>query len=147
MRRAPVIDCRLLGDQRRYCYTQADAVSLLDNGVETVVAQADANRWVVSALLINAGVVVGRYRTGTVSPTQYISAQREDSPDDAVGRAFIWQRGVFSDLDAWVASKGVTLPAGAVFTRAMAINDKGSIVAQLRLANGTTSMVRLTARP
>lgn len=81
-----------------------------------------------------SGVVVG-----TVTPPNVFNGQQD--------RAFIWKDGVFNDLTAWVAAKGVRLPAGAVIANAWRINAQGSILASMREANGKSSIVRLTARP
>ncbi|MEY4764632.1 MAG: hypothetical protein RI907_1305 [Pseudomonadota bacterium] len=147
LRRAPVRNCLVRTDKRTYCEVMPDTLYLRDNGTETVVQAGSLDRWVATAFMNNADVVVGRQVTGSLPIWYGLSATRDDSGNDADGRAFIWQQGTFSDLTDWVSRKGVTLPAGAVLTRALAINDKGSIVAQLRLANGTSSIVRLTAKP
>jgi hypothetical protein len=65
----------------------------------------------------------------------------------AQSRAFIWQNGVMTDLTAWVVAKGLKLPAGTVFTNAVSINAKGSIVAEYIDAAGKYALVRLTATP
>lgn len=147
IRREPLVSCPPESLGLTNCYVNVGAVYLYDNGVEVALMPPDATRWISSAFLNNQGVVVGRYRTGALGGTQHLGPSREESFDAAAGRAFIWQKGVFADLTDWVKSKGVGLPSGAVLTQAVALNDRGSIVAQLRLSNGTTSMVRLTARP
>ena len=146
LRRAPVSNCGERRDLRVHCQVGPDTVYLRDNGVETALMPADVSKWISYAVLNNNGVVVGRYRTGTVSQLDVIQADRDDYGGGGESRAFIWQKGVLSDLTDWVKGKGVSLPAGAVLTRALAINDRGSVVAELTLASGATSLVRLTAR-
>ncbi len=147
LRRAPIGNCGPGRDTKTRCTVLPDTVYLHDNGVETALMPADATRWISHAVLNNAGVVVGRYRTGTVSQLDFIGATRDDFGSIESSRAFIWQRGVFTDLTDWVKTQGVTLPAGAVLRRALGLNDKGSILAELYLASGASSLVRLTARP
>lgn len=155
VRREPVASCPTGPTVLLNCHVNAGTVYLHDNGVESALLPADARRWIASARLNNQGVVVGRYQTGTVLPTQQLGPTRDETytvPGASAdaggdGRAFIWQRGVFSDLTDWVKARGVSLPAGAVLTHAVALNDKGSIVAQMRLSTGAAQMVRLTARP
>jgi hypothetical protein len=117
------------------------------NGVERVIQPLVPGE-VASALAINAsGTVVGR--SGPASPPAY----QAYTPQECIGtagagtRAFIWRDGVTTDLSTWVTSKGVRLPAGSVLVDAYEINDQGSILAVLRASNGTTSNVRLTAKP
>jgi hypothetical protein len=65
----------------------------------------------------------------------------------SMSRGFIWRDGVMSDLTDYLKAKGVKLPAGTVFTSAVAINAKGSMVAEYFDAAGNYSVVLLTAKP
>lgn len=70
-----------------------------------------------------------------------------DFPKDTTNRAAIWRDGVMSDLTAYLAAKGVPLPSGAILTQALSLNDKGSILAEMKDAAGKFSYVRFTAVP
>jgi hypothetical protein len=98
------------------------------------------------AVLNGKGVVAGRLQ---LTPAQgesgsYPSLDRGYNPVD--GRAFIWASGVTQDLGTYLAGKGVKLPTGAKLVDVVAINDQGSMVAEMVAADQSTSFVRLTAR-
>jgi hypothetical protein len=99
------------------------------------------------AVLNGKGVVAGRMQ---LTPAQgesgsYPGLDRGYNPVD--GRAFIWLNGVTQDLGTYLAGKGVKLPTGARLVDVVAINDQGSMVAEMVAADqSTTSFVRLTAR-
>jgi hypothetical protein len=100
-----------------------------------------------SARAMNAqGTVVGRYGTAR-APSNLDSPSNCNTTDLANVRAFIWRDGVSTDLNTWVASKGVKLPTGAVLVDAIDINDQGSILAAMVTNNRNLSHVRLNARP
>lgn len=147
IRRGAMAACSVFQGYRR-CQVPATAVFLRsDTGAETALLAPGGERSVATARLNNVGVVVGRYIVGASPGEPQLTPVAWGALATATDRAFIWQDGVFSDLTAWVTSKGLALPAGAVLIDALAINDKGSIVAQLQAADKTTSFVRLTAKP
>ncbi len=116
------------------------------DGTEQPVTPLDG-RSVARAVLNGKGVVAGRLQ---ITPAQgespaYPSLDRSFNPPD--GRAFIWVNGVMQDLATYLAAKGVKLPTGATLVDVVAINDQGSMVAEMVAADqSTTSFVRLTAR-
>jgi hypothetical protein len=118
------------------------------NGVETALLGEGDSRRLGRTLMNNAGTVVGCMGPATADQlffelTPWTNLGVCSAPD---ARAYIWQKGVLSDLASHVASKGVKLPAGAQLTDVLAINDKGSMVARM-LVGTTYSLVRLTAKP
>jgi probable HAF family extracellular repeat protein len=118
-----------------YCLTVDTSIGVITDGSFRQIgggAGEPAATWLEATAINNQGVVVGHVRT---SESQLTPA-----------RAFVWQNGVYSDLTRLVATKGLTLPAGAVLTDALALNDKGSIVAVMQTGS-TQALVRLTARP
>ena len=103
---------------------------------------------VVSARGLNEqGLVVGA--SGPVVQTSQLSSQPTPCADTTplTSRAIIWQDGQTQDLNAWVAARGLTLPAGSVLAEAIDINASNSILAVLRLADGRLTFVRLNAEP
>ena len=118
------------------------------NGVETALLGEGDSRRLGRTLMNNAGTVVGCMGPASSDQlffdlTPWTNLGVCSAPD---ARAYIWQKGVLSDLASHVASKGVKLPAGAQLTDVLAINDKGSLV--VRMIVGTAhSLVRLTAKP
>jgi hypothetical protein len=128
------------------CETGASTVSLRDGSAETALLAAGDARTIARALLNNAGVVVGRYELADAPRARDVYPQAILGRAE-VGRAFIWQAGVFSELTTWVSTKGVTLPAGSVLTDVLAINDQGSMVVQMVGPNNVASIVRLVAAP
>lgn len=149
--RAPQVDC-VDTTEIRGCKMGPRSVYLREpNGVETAVLGAGDERRLGRMLLNNAGVVVGCQSSPTtqvpvVNGFSRLSPALDQSSCLDGGRAYIWQKGVLSDLTTYVTSKGVKLPAGAVLTDVVAINDKGSLVAQMNVGT-TKSLVRLTAKP
>lgn len=149
--RAPQVDC-VDTTEIRGCKMGPRSVYLREpNGVETAVLGAGDARRLGRMLLNNAGVVVGCQSSPTtqvpvVNGFSRLSPALDQSSCLDGGRAYIWQKGVLSDLTTYVSSKGVKLPAGAVLTDVVAINDKGSLVAQMNVGT-TKSLVRLTAKP
>lgn len=114
--------------------TSESIYALVSNGVTKTIAAPNPGDQ-LSRITINAnGVVVG-------------TVTQPSAPEGFRERGFIWKDGVFTDLTAWVTAKGLKLPQGAVISVAWQINAQGSILASLREANGTTSVVRLTAKP
>jgi hypothetical protein len=105
-----------------------------------------AGHSVARAVLNGKGVVAGRLQ---LTPAQgespsFPALDRGYNPVD--GRAFIWVNGVTQDLATYLAGKGVKLPTGARLVDVVAINDQGSMVAEMVAADQSTSFVRLTAR-
>jgi uncharacterized membrane protein len=129
------------------CGVGPSTVYLREGGVENALLAPGDERGIVSAHINLAGVVVGRYRVAANRLDSNVWPQENASIVAKDGRAFIWQKGVFSDLTAYVSSQGVALPAGAVLTDAMAISDKGSLVVQAVLADGSEAYLRLLAKP
>jgi hypothetical protein len=109
------------------------------NGQETAVAPLVNGEVVVPHAINASGVVVGR--------SGLPAGNYPDVDGYRNGKAFIWRNGVSSNLNQWVASKGLKLPSGSVLEDALDINDAGSIVAVLKSSGGTRSVVRLQAKP
>lgn len=149
--RAPQLDC-VDTEVIKGCKMGPRSVFLREpNGVETALLGAGDERRLGRMLLNNAGVVVGCQSSPTtqvpvVNGFSLLSPTLDQSSCLDGGRAYIWQKGVLSDLTTYVTSKGVKLPAGAVLTDVVAINDKGSLVAQMNVGTAK-SLVRLTAKP
>lgn len=129
------------------CGVGPSTVYLREGGVENALLAPGDERGIVSARINSAGVVVGRYRVAANRLDSNVWPQENKSMFAKDGRAFIWQKGVFSDLTAYVSSKGAVLPAGAVLTDAMAISDKGSLAVQALLPDGSELYLRLLAKP
>lgn len=118
-----------------YCLPIDTRYGVIANGVFSQIGGGPgepAVTWIEATAINNQGAVVGHVRTSDTVITP--------------ARAFIWRSGVYSDLSTLMVSKGVSLPAGAVLTDALAINDKGSIVAVMQTGS-TQTLVRLTAHP
>lgn len=125
-----------------------DRYSVVFNGTDVPITSTTPGAQAVANGMNASGTVVGR-----VSPTLwYFGGFQHRSngipmwPLDG-SRAFIWKNGVMTDLTTLMASKGVKVAAGAVFIDAVSINDKGSIAAVYRDKSGTSSLVRLNAKP
>lgn len=149
IRRAPVRACGVPPEASSVeCELGVETVVLREGSTESALLGASDTRRLGRMWLNNAGVVVGRIQNGAAplgnGPLEPLTNHWVSGAE--VPRTFIWQKGTLSDLTAWVAAKGAKLPAGAVLTEVLAINDKGSLVAMMR-ANGVDSHVRLTARP
>jgi hypothetical protein len=149
IRRAPVRACGVRPEASWVeCDLGVETVVLRDGGTESALLGAGDTRRLGRMWLNNAGVVVGRIQQGAapLGNGPLVPLTNHGVSGAEVPRTFIWQKGSLSDLTAWVATKGAKLPAGAVLTEVLAINDKGSLVAMMR-ANGADSYVRLTAKP
>jgi hypothetical protein len=149
IRRAPVVGCTIPPEGGNMgCELGFETVVLRDGTAETALLGEGDNRRLGRLLLSNAGVVVGRIQNGAAHlGTGYLGPLSNHWVSAAeVPRTFVWQKGSLSDLTTWVATKGAKLPAGAVLTDVLAINDKGSLVAVMR-ANGVDAYVRLTSKP
>jgi len=111
------------------------------------VAPLNAGDAVSARGLNERGIVVGA--SGPVVKVSQLSGQPTPCSDTTplTSRAIIWQDGQTQDLNAWVAARGLTLPAGSVLAEAIDINANNSILAVLRSANGSLSHVRLNAEP
>jgi hypothetical protein len=121
-----------------YCVNTHKSQGLIQAGVFTPITSsaifqlnpAESYESVTSRGLTAQGVVFGNYA--------------------AVGgyRAFFWKNGVFTDVTDLVKRKGVSLVLGNYVSDVVAMNDKGSMVAELTNKYlRTTSLVRLTAQP
>jgi uncharacterized membrane protein len=115
------------------------------DGTEQPINPLDGHS-MARAVLNGKGVVAGRLQ---LTPAQgegvsFPGLDRGYNPVD--GRAFIWVNGVTQDLGTYLAGKGVKLPTGARLVDVVAINDQGSMVAEMVAADQSTSFVRLTAR-
>lgn len=108
--------------------------AVVSNGVTHKIKLPSPGQWLAN-ISINANGLV----SGTVN--------QPDVPQGLRERGFIWKDGVFTDLTAWVVSKGLKLPQGTVIAKAWQINTQGSILASMREADGKITMVRLTAKP
>ncbi len=132
---------------RYYSYTNWQQWVRQPDGQELAVQPLQTGH-IVNAQAMNAsGTVVGR--SGARSPNAYLtpSPRAGVMADDINSRAIIWRDGVTTDLNAWVAGKGLKLPTGSVLTDAYDINDQGTILAVMRASNGQASYVRLNAKP
>lgn len=109
------------------------------NGQETAIAPLVSGEVVVPHAINASGVVVGR--------SGLPAGNYPDVDGYRNGKALIWRNGVSSNLNQWVASKGLKLPSGSVLEDALDINDAGSIVAVLKSSGGTRTIVRLHAKP
>lgn len=146
--RAPVSGCALVPDTNdKSCNLGVPLVVLRTGTTETALLGAGDARGLGRVFLNNAGVVVGRINSLTVPVGDGpLVPLTNHGVYGAEPRTFIWQNGTLSDLTTWVGNKGAKLPAGAVLTDVLALNDKGSLVAVMK-ANGTQRYVRLTAKP
>jgi hypothetical protein len=130
----PVTGC-VAGQANSCQLTSERSYSVWHEGAFTPVVPEAGRRIVWAQHLSGSGVVTG-----------VTEATTGDAPYNT-RRAFIWRDGQYADLTKLVKSKGVRLPSGAVLNSIWAINDKGSMVAELKSSSGLVTAVRLTAKP
>jgi hypothetical protein len=120
---------------------------VIGGGVVSDIAPLNPGELVSARGLNNQGFVVGA--SGPQVTASQVAPQSVACSDTTPksSRAIIWQYGKTHDLNEWVASRGLKLPAGSVLAEALDINAQNSILAVLRAANGSLSYVRLTAQP
>lgn len=127
-----------------------DAGQVLVEDYEQVCAQPDSCLWRATQGVLSP---TGAISLITPSSSELDKIQARGITNDGLVygvrgyRAFFWKNGVFTDVTDMLRSKGVTLPVGSVVADVFAMNAKGSMVAQLRSATSSTSLIRLAARP
>lgn len=119
------------------CDSYNDVEGVLENGVFTPIAgpAGPVPYQVRTQAISSGGLVVGYINT----------VSGRDVPADR--RGFMWRDNTLIDMTEYLLAKGVALPAGAVITNVLAINDKGSMVAAMKNSKGVISLIRLAAKP